>query len=248
MTALFRSTLAAAIGWADPTQRHKVQPPIKDNDWEPPLERAIFVVYAMNKTGPNADLLRRAANQILQGNRIEFDTPEDVSEITAEQPYLDCLDWYRKEQERKAAVRDKHWESLLPLVLTPEQIAEINSPTYDFPRLKKNSSRVVAMLPHVIPEVVHTHSSWGAIWSNRADTCHIMNSMVRHGILTVVEPMPDRTIMAAKVRSGPQYERALARFGIKPDWRATGVKQGVDYDYYNRVALGETPSKFPHGV
>lgn len=248
MTAMLRSTLAAAIGWADPTLRFKVQPPIKDRDWEPPLERAIFVVYAMGKTGPNADLLRRAANQILQGQRIEFDSPEDASEIAAEKPYLDCLDWYRKEQERKQAVRNKHELSLQPLVLTPEQQAAINSPDYDFPRLKKNSSRVVAMLSHVIPEIVHTHGSWGAIWSNSADTCHIMNSMVRHGILVVVEAVPDRSIMAAKVRSGPQYERALARFGIKPDWRATGTKKGVDYDYYNQVATGQIPPKFPHGV
>jgi len=248
VTAMLRSTLAAAIGWADPTQRHLVEPPMKDGDWMKPLERAIFMVFAMNKTGPNADLLRRAATQYLQGGRIEFDDPDHPSEHLAEQPYLECLDWYRKEQERKQQVRNKHELSLQPLVLTPEQQAEIMKPDYDFPRLKKNSSRVVAMLSHVIPEIVHTHSSWGAIWSNSANTSHIMNSMVRHGILVVVEAVPDRSIMAAKVRSGPQYERALAKFGIKPDWRPTGVKKGVNYDYYNQVATGQIPPKFPHGA
>lgn len=252
MTQMLRYKLAEAIARINPAQTHNVDPHMINGwawntvgNWTEEVKEAAAVAFMRDfVAGPDVDLLRRAMKQITQAGSIQWDEPEDDAERAAEQPYLGREQSKQAEVERRALVRQKGVEAKRPHVLTEKEKLAISSPNYDFPRLKKKVG-VYSWIQYIPPEILHRPSEWGLVMYSAP-----VNTMIRHGILTVVEPHPTH-VNASVVRTGPQYERFLAMAGLKPRPHAghlvTRVHREVqDLGRYDRVAMGIEPPRFPH--
>lgn len=183
---------------------------VSQKNWKDAVGATLIKVVSRNLSGSTVDYIQRAARQIDQAGEIMFDDPESEVQEQNESEF-DQYERYKKDKkEEKDKKRKENREKLKTVKITKEQWEKITDPSFE-PRVASRVETILSVHSNNkrLYDGEFRYQDLGGSWDGSAAAdCQIANSMIRNGILEVVEYNDDPRY--ALFKNGPNFDKAMS--------------------------------------
>lgn len=185
---MLRHILHAAMTAIDGEGVHKY---IRNHrqEWGKAVAWCGLIVMSRRIEGPHVDYVARAARQIDQRGEIDWDEPETQDQADDERAFLEqypTAEMLAERHDQARATKQKEMaDKKRIIVLTEAQRNKISKPDYR-PNVGKRIGDTINYADRNFPDRDFRMADLGIYWGGEMATAGIVNSLIRHGAVTVV--------------------------------------------------------------